>query len=133
MIWTKSLETGVPKIDEQHKELFKQVDNLVDKTQTGRVETTLNVLKGYVAKHFSDEEILQRVSAYPKADGHRKLHDDFSKTFRELYGQYQAATNKQPVVLSINTAVVAWLREHIMKHDKEFAAYYLAKQAGVKK
>ncbi|MDR0354195.1 MAG: hemerythrin family protein [Deltaproteobacteria bacterium] len=128
MIWTKSLETGVPKIDEQHKELFRQADILVDKSQQGKVNETLNFLKSYVAKHFSDEEILHRVSAYPKLDFHKKLHEDFSKYYRELYGQYQAAPNKQPVLMSINTAVVGWLREHIMKHDKEFAVYYLEKQ-----
>ncbi|MDR2302915.1 MAG: hemerythrin family protein [Deltaproteobacteria bacterium] len=133
MIWTKSLETGVPKIDEQHKELFKQADNLVDKTQIAKVEATLTFLKGYVAKHFSDEEILHRVSAYPKADFHKKLHEEFSKALRGLLAQYNAAPNKQPVILSINSAVVAWLREHIMKHDKEFAVYYLAKQAGAKR
>ncbi|MDR2367156.1 MAG: hemerythrin family protein [Deltaproteobacteria bacterium] len=133
MIWTKSLETGVPKIDEQHKELFRQADNLVDKTQTGRVEATLNFLKGYVAKHFSDEEILHRVSGYPKADFHKKLHEEFSRALRDMFAKYQAAANKQPVVLTINSAVAAWLREHIMKHDKEFAVYYLAKQAGTKK
>jgi hemerythrin len=133
MIWTKSLETGVPKIDEQHKELFKQADNLVDKSQTGVVEKTLNFLKSYVAKHFSDEEILHRVSAYPKADFHKKLHEEFSHALLNLFSQYQAASNKQPVILSINSTVVAWLRDHIMKHDKEFANYYLAKQAETKK
>jgi hemerythrin len=132
MIWTKSLETGVSKIDEQHKELFKQADNLVDKTQVAKVDATLNFLKGYVAKHFSDEEILHRVSAYPKADFHKKLHEEFSQALRNLLTQYRDAANKQPVILSINSAVVAWLRDHIMKHDKEFAIYYLAQQAGKK-
>jgi hemerythrin len=133
MIWIKSLETGVPKIDEQHKELFRQADNLVDKSKAGAVDSTLNFLKGYVAKHFSDEEILHRVSAYPKADFHKKLHEEFSSALRGLLAQYQAASNKQPVVLSINSAVVAWLRDHIMKHDKEFSNYYLSKQAQPKK
>lgn len=128
------METGVPKIDEQHKELFRQADNLVDKNNAAKVDATLTFLKGYVAKHFSDEEILHRVSAYPKAELHKKLHEEFSAALRSLLSQFQQATNKQPVILSINSAVVAWLREHIMKHDKEFAVYYLAKQqAGAKK
>jgi hemerythrin len=97
------------------------------------VEATLNFLKGYVAKHFSDEEILHRVSAYPKADFHKKLHEEFSQALRNLLSQYNSAPNKQPVILSLHSAVVAWLREHIMKHDKEFAVYYLAKQAATKK
>ncbi|MDR1297080.1 MAG: hemerythrin domain-containing protein, partial [Deltaproteobacteria bacterium] len=91
MLWNKSLETGVAKIDEQHKELFRQVDNLVDKSQAAKITDTLVFLKNYVAKHFSDEEILQRVSSYPKYEGHRKLHDDFSQAYRDLYAKYQKA------------------------------------------
>ncbi|MDR1545467.1 MAG: hemerythrin family protein [Deltaproteobacteria bacterium] len=133
MIWTKSLETGVAKIDEQHKELFRQVDILVDRNQANRVESTLNFLSSYVAKHFSDEEVLQRINLYPKADFHKKLHVDFTKTFKDLYAQYKSAGNKLLVVLSINKAVIGWLKDHIMTHDKEFAEFYLKKHPPLNK
>jgi hemerythrin len=124
------LETGVAKIDEQHKELFRQVDILVDRNQANRVDSTLNFLKGYVAKHFADEEVLQKLSNYPKFVAHKKLHVDFTKTFKELYDQYQAAGNKLTVVLAINSAVIGWLKDHIMVHDKEFANYYISQNQG---
>ena len=128
MLWTKSLETGVAKIDEQHKELFRQADILVDRNQANRVEATLDFLKGYVAKHFADEELLQRLNSYPKAAAHRQLHVDFTKTFKELYDKYKAAPgNKLLVTMDINRIVIGWLRDHIMVHDKEFAVYYLSK------
>jgi hemerythrin len=128
MLWTKSLETGVPKIDEQHKELFRQADILIDKTQADRVESTLTFLKGYVSKHFTDEEILHRKSSYPKAESHKKLHIEFTKTLKGLYDQYQTSGNKLTLVLTINSAVIGWLKDHIMQHDKEFATYYLDRQ-----
>jgi hemerythrin len=128
MLWTKSLETGVPKIDEQHKELFRQTDNLIDKSKADKIDGTISFLRTYVAKHFTDEEILQKVSNYPKAAFHKNLHVEFSKTVKTLFDQYQQAQNKAPVLLSINTAVINWLKEHIMQHDKEFAVYYIAKQ-----
>ncbi|MDR2443646.1 MAG: bacteriohemerythrin [Deltaproteobacteria bacterium] len=128
MLWTKSLETGVAKIDEQHKELFRQVDILVDRSQADRIEKTLEFLKSYVAKHFADEEYLQKINNYPKAEAHKKLHVDFTKTFKELYDKYKTAGDRKlTVVLSINSAVIGWLKDHIMVHDKEFATYYLAK------
>ncbi|MDR2353927.1 MAG: hemerythrin family protein [Deltaproteobacteria bacterium] len=127
MNWNKSLETGVPKIDAQHKELFVQADKLLDRTQAARVPETLEFLKTYVANHFAAEEALQKVTAYPKADFHRKLHVDFTATFKKLYEEYKASGEKLMVVLNINKLVIDWLKDHIMIHDKEFANYYLKK------
>ena len=129
MLWNKSLETGIAKIDEQHKELFRAVDILVDRTQGDRVEKTLQFLKGYVAKHFSDEEIMHRINNYPKAADHKQLHIAFTKTFQKLFDDYNKAPgSKLLVVMNINKAVIGWLKDHIMVHDKEFATFYLSKR-----
>jgi hemerythrin len=129
MLWNKTLETGIAKIDEQHKELFRAVDVLVDRTQGDRVEKTLQFLKGYVAKHFSDEEVMHRLSSYPKAAAHKQFHAAFTKTFLDLFDEYNKATgSKLLVVMNINKVVIGWLKDHIMVHDKEFAGFYLAKQ-----
>jgi len=127
MLWTKSLETGVPKIDEQHKELFRQADVLIDPSQKDRIESILNFLKDYVNKHFFDEETLHKLSQYPKADFHKKLHADFVVSLKDLFQQFANSGNKPTMIMTINTAVVGWLKEHIMVHDKEFTAYYLQK------
>ncbi|MDR3204462.1 MAG: bacteriohemerythrin [Deltaproteobacteria bacterium] len=128
MIWTKALEMGIPKIDEQHKELFRQVDILLDRSQINRVESTLEFLKKYVVKHFSDEEYLQKASRYPKSEAHKKLHVDFIKIFQGLYEQYHNSPNKLTVVLNVNSTVLNWLKDHIMVHDKEFSTFYLSRK-----
>ncbi|MDR1607467.1 MAG: hemerythrin family protein [Deltaproteobacteria bacterium] len=128
MLWSKNLETGIPKIDEQHKELFRQADFLVDSSKSDKVEVTLNFLKDYVSKHFSDEEAYQRGSQYPKYEDHRKLHVEFAAIFKKKLEEYKQATNKTSVLLGINSIVVNWLKEHIMRHDREFAAFYLQKK-----
>ncbi|MDR2141067.1 MAG: bacteriohemerythrin [Deltaproteobacteria bacterium] len=128
MLWSKSLETGIPKIDEQHKELFRQADVLVDQSKADRVESTLNFLKDYVAKHFSDEEAFHRSSNYPKADAHKKLHIEFTGGLKKKVEEFQKSTNKSSIILTINSMVINWLKEHIMRHDKEFATYYIQKQ-----
>lgn len=128
MLWNKSLETGIPKIDEQHKELFRAADILVDRNQADRVAKTLEFLKGYVAKHFSDEEIMHRINNYPKAMTHKQYHVAFTKTFQELHKEYvNAPGSKLLVTMNINKVVIGWLKDHIMVHDKEFAVFYLAK------
>jgi hemerythrin len=128
MLWSKSLETGIPKIDEQHKELFRQTDILVDRTKADRVDSTLNFLKEYVNKHFSDEEAFQRSSHYPKAEDHKKLHVEFAASLRKHLDEYNKASNKPAMILNLNSIVIKWLQEHIMRHDKEFAVYYIQQQ-----
>ncbi len=124
MFWNASLETGIPKIDEQHKELFRQADILLDRNQSDRVPTTLNFLGSYVVKHFSDEQVMQASSKYPKAAAHKQLHDKFINVYKDLRKKYDSGSDKHIVVMEINKAVMNWLRQHIMVHDKEFAEYY---------
>jgi hemerythrin len=127
MLWTKNLETGVAKIDEQHKELFVQADKLLDRTQKDRIPSTLEFLKNYVVKHFTAEEALQKAVNYPKLAFHHGLHVDFANKFKKLYDEYKNGGEKLNTVLAINNMVVSWLKEHIMIHDKEFAVFYLQK------
>jgi hemerythrin-like metal-binding protein len=80
-----------------------------------------------VNKHFLDEETLHKLSQYPKADFHKKLHSDFVVALKDLFQQFANSGNKPTMVMTINSAVVGWLKEHIMVHDKEFTTYYLQK------
>ncbi|UQZ90154.1 hemerythrin [Deltaproteobacteria bacterium Smac51] len=127
MLWNNSLETGIPKIDEQHKELFRQADILLDRGKDDRIPQTIDFLAKYVAKHFSDEQVMHASSQYPKALAHKQLHVDFVKRFKDLKQRYEAAGHSLQSVMDINRLVMGWLKEHIMVHDKEFANYYKMK------
>jgi hemerythrin len=127
MLWNKSLETGIPAIDEQHKELFRQVDILLDNSKQDRVAQTLKFLGAYVKKHFSDEQGLHLKSKYPKAEAHRKMHSDFVDAYVKMEKEYEPdGANKLQTLLKINKTVVDWLKNHIMIQDKDFAVYYKA-------
>lgn len=124
MQWTKQLETGIPNIDEQHKELFRQIDVLLDMQRKDRIADTLDFFDGYVRKHFSDEQIMQATSHYPRAAEHKKYHEGFVTTFRELKGKYNkegpTLTNK----MAVNKTLIGWLKDHILVQDKDFAEFY---------
>ena len=124
MLWSNSLETGITSIDEQHKELFRQVDVLFDRSNDDRVPQTLKFLEEYTLKHFSDEQLFHQKSKYPKTEQHKKMHDEFVAVFKKLKEEYDNNGNDLPTLLKINKTVSEWLTSHIMVHDKEFAAYY---------
>ncbi|MDR3354266.1 MAG: hemerythrin family protein [Synergistaceae bacterium] len=130
MLWTKNLETGIPTIDEQHKELFRQIDALLAVSGANKekqVTEALNFLDRYIVKHFTDEQNMHLQSKYPKAVAHRTYHDNYVTTFRQLKEKY---IKEGPTVannMAVNKSVVGWLKEHILIHDKEFAEFYKKK------
>lgn len=126
--WSDTMLCGIPSVDEQHKELFRQVDILRDRGNKDRIPAVLRFLADYVVKHFNDEEALHRKSRYPKTTEHRKLHEDFVKTFYELKTKFDKSDHGFNDVMEINKVVFDWLKEHVMKVDKEFAKHYLANQ-----
>ncbi|GHV27629.1 hemerythrin [Synergistales bacterium] len=123
MLWNASYETGIAKIDEQHKELFRAIDNLLDVKNKGRVKEMLDYLGAYIVKHFTDEQQLHVKAKYPKAAAHRAFHDNYVKVFNQLKAKFENEGATLAMTQAVNKSVVGWLTEHIMVHDKEFAAY----------
>jgi hemerythrin len=124
--WTDAMLCGIPLIDEQHQELFRQIDILRDRGNADRVPGVLRFLADYVVKHFNDEESLHLRSRYPRASEHRKAHEHFVKTFWELKAKYDSSTGDFASVMAVTGVVFDWLKNHVLKVDKEFAKYYLA-------
>ena len=124
MLWTSSLETGIPKIDEQHKELFHRVDLLMDTKNQSSLQETIDFLGQYVVNHFSDEQAMHSGSNYPKAAAHKQMHTAFIATFKELKQKFASSDHNLAMIMEINKVVIGWLKDHIMRHDKEFADYY---------
>jgi hemerythrin len=124
MQWTKQLETGISSIDEQHKELFRQIDILLDASNKDRIAETLDFLGDYVKKHFGDEQVMHAKSKYPKAAEHKKYHDAFVITFKSLKDTYNREGPTLANRMAVDKTLIGWLREHILVQDKDFAAFY---------
>jgi hemerythrin len=128
MLWNKNLETGIPAIDEQHKEIFRQADILFDRNNANRVTHTFSFLEDYVVKHFRDEQALHLKVRYPKLEQHKKMHAGFMTALEKMKEEYENSGGNLKILLKINKTFVDWLTSHIMVHDKEFTAYYNAQQ-----
>ncbi|MDR3279280.1 MAG: hemerythrin family protein [Synergistaceae bacterium] len=124
MLWSAALETGMKEVDDQHKELFRQIDTLLDAGNANRFREVLDFLDGYIVKHFTDEQKLHARSKYPKASEHKAYHDNYVVIFRKLKAKYIAEGPSAVNNMEINKSVAGWLKEHILVHDREFAAYY---------
>lgn len=123
--WDESLNSGIPVIDYEHKELVGQLSRLMDESQPNRVPEMLNFLKEYVVKHFAHEQLIQKNSRYPKAAAHKQAHIDFLHTFNSLEEQYLNQGNSPQMLQLLTDTVTDWLKKHIMGEDREFAKFLL--------
>ncbi|MDR2724724.1 MAG: hemerythrin family protein [Candidatus Adiutrix sp.] len=126
--WNAKLETGVERIDNQHRELYRLVNLVLDSDQGTKIDDTFKFLDAYVVQHFADEEALQVASRYPGLPEHKEMHTDFIRALIDLKSQLaKTASDKEQrelVVLAVNGTVVDWLGNHINIHDRHFAEWY---------
>ena len=125
--WDPTLEVGVEAIDEQHKELFRRLDRLLQAMQThqGTVEVgrLIDYLGEYVVTHFGQEESVMRDRAYPGYAAHKAEHEVFLKDFQMLRAEYLSSGPNAVITIRVTSRVTAWLREHIYRIDRALGQY----------
>jgi hemerythrin len=129
--WDKSLETGNELIDHEHKQLFAAINSLLETCRTGKgkeeLSKSLDFLNDYTIKHFFDEEQLQQKYAYPDYPNHKKLHDDFKATVRDLKVKLIMKGVSDELISEVKTSTGDWLVTHIKGQDVKIAAHIRAK------
>lgn len=125
--WTTDISVGIPEIDQQHQELFKRINVLLDactqqkgKSEVGRF---LGFLEEYVIEHFQAEEKVMAERKYPAYAIHKQEHDHFKQrlaTIRKEFTEFGATIHV--VLLAVRTAG-DWLLTHIKKTDKALGAF----------
>ena len=85
--WSDNLLLGIAHIDEQHKGLFKLLNELYAEIDQGRgykvLHDTIAVLAGYSKIHFISEENYMDIKAYEHRYAHKVLHEDFHRKVSE--------------------------------------------------
>lgn len=125
--WNRSLELGIAQIDEQHRELFRRIDLLVDammkREGPEELASLFDFLGTYVYEHFAAEEALMRVHAYPQREEHEAEHRRFVEDFKALQREYTKEGATALLLVKVNGRVSQWLVEHIARTDKAFGTH----------
>jgi len=132
--WYPALELGIKEVDDQHRELFRRVDMLVDAMmRRGGPEELASIfdfLGQYVYEHFSAEESLMRVSAYPQRAEHEAEHKRFIGDLKALQEEYRREGPTALLLVKVNGRVTQWLADHIARTDKVFGEHYKTRKFG---
>ncbi len=123
---TKALETGNATIDQEHRELIRAVNKLLDACGEGKgrasMNETIQFLNQYVNQHFSHEERLQKQSGYPGMPAHRIFHEKYKQTLKEITSQI-AVSGPTIAELGKLNKHISVLITHITTEDKKLAAF----------
>lgn len=129
MDWSDRFALGIDLIDQQHKVLFRLIDQLAraiqDEISEAELQTIFAELHNYTLTHFATEERLMAQYAYPADQDHRANHQTLENSLEQLV---ERARNGEPLV-SIQTMnfLRLWLYNHIDGTDRQFADFLKAK------
>lgn len=127
VLWTSDLATDVAEIDNQHKELFFRVNQLLSASGKSKgkeeIVTLIDFLGEYVVSHFNTEEKYMAIHHYPDYDFHKAEHTAFLNEFSDLKKRYQEEGATSHLVIVLQNRTFGWLRNHICKIDKVLGAF----------
>ena len=127
MIWNKTYETGNPIVDNDHKEIFMQVDGILSDAfvrRSDKLVEHVDFLTGYVARHFENEEKLMDESSYPDSEQHKKKHNDCVQVVAKLRERLVNEAESLELGREVHEVLINWLHEHVLGSDKTMAEHY---------
>ena len=123
MHWKAEYSVGIDEIDKQHRVLLDYFSLIEDAVAAGGSWSSLHFiliqLRDYARIHFSVEETLMHMFAYPGAAEHVSLHQGFFAKLKELE-QLSLTTD---VTKGTVDFLHNWLLDHIMGADKGYARH----------
>jgi hemerythrin len=125
--WYPALELGIREVDDQHRELFRRVDALLEAMAARRGPEVLGPLFDYLGQyaieHFGAEEALMRAHRYPVRAEHEAEHRRFTEDFAALRSEYDRDGPTALLLVKVNGRVSQWLAGHISRTDKALGAF----------
>lgn len=126
--WKKEYVTGSRKIDDEHKEMFKILDEAFievdDENRETKIKTTLHHLYDFMKQHFKSEESFMKKINYPEYDTHKDIHNQIVKEANELLLSINKTDEKlfeKKLALFIDEHIIT----HMIKEDKKIVEYEL--------
>jgi hemerythrin len=127
VLWDESLSVGIKKIDQQHQELVKIINCLVENEDAaGHSEPIAHVLDRmtkYAVYHFETEEALMLDCGYPEFEAHRESHTEFKMKTAKFC--LDAGQRKETLPDELLSYLRDWLEHHILEEDMKYKPYFL--------
>ena len=121
MKWRDDYATGVQRIDEDHKMIFKMAEDFRSALDEGRGGTVyavlLDALRLYCDGHFGFEEQCMETYRCPVAQRNKEAHVGFLETLSGFKQRYAASGYDRTDARRLVDTVDQWLDNHICRID----------------
>jgi len=119
--WNNTLETGHAVVDNDHKQLVEQLNQLSEALMNGagkdRITDMIVFLNSYAREHFAREEThMQRVKCPAYAENCR-AHAQFAAKLDGWVARLQSSGATTALVIEIHREACAWIKSHIVGID----------------
>ncbi len=126
-MWNENFQTGISKIDNQHKKLFDTIDVLTIELYNGTIKNELlqilENLGNYVDEHLIAEEALMKKNNYPEYYMHLEAHKQFREMFTLFRNDFEKHGGDLYLGIRLEKELRKWWEEHVMKFDMQYVPY----------
>ena len=130
--WDSRLETGIGIIDEQHRELFKRINQLELAVYQGRSRNELlkmfDFLDYYVDEHFKLEEQLMNKHRYQGLPKHAKEHQDFRVMYNGIKDEFKKKGTDSYMAIDVDKKIRKWFENHVLNTDMAYVPFLKGKE-----
>ena len=125
--WKNEYSVNIASIDAQHKKLFAIAEELHEAMRTGQAKPVLSKildrLVQYTVTHFTHEEGLMKLHAYPDFAAHQSGHEALKKQVLDFQREFQAGETS--ITIDLMTFLKDWLEKHIKGTDMRYSPFLL--------
>ena len=121
LAWHPSMSTGVDTVDNQHKQLILQLNELALALNSGQeaaqLQTMLDFLANYAITHFGHEEYCMEKHRCPAAQANRLAHQEFLRVFGAFRERLDKDGPSSALAFDVEQQLMSWLMAHICGVD----------------
>jgi len=124
--WDPSIAMNLERIDEQHQELFRILNDLFEALASGRgdaaIDEILDRMIVYASEHFVEEEAEMAARGFPELVEHQVAHSEWLEATRRFRFRREIGAS---IGLPVDTLTFLrdWLTRHISETDGRFASF----------
>jgi hemerythrin len=129
--WTPDLAVHVDRIDDQHKELYRRMNGLIEAVMAGKGKEEIgkfaDFLVDYTNFHFREEETVMQAKNYPGYGAQRSAHDYFRAEAAKSADKVRRGEVTSELVVKIVEDLRDWFSGHIRRMDVELGKFLQSK------
>lgn len=126
LFWADRMSVGIEAIDNQHKNIIQQINDIYEALQNGQsaeLKNSLHSLYQATVAHFSYEEGLLNKYQYPESKEHADQHKVLLEQASVFIGKFTDKNQTVELTDDIIEFMKTWLINHVMKDDKKYSAF----------